>query len=373
MSRISIYVKNKQYKPSNYYRIIQYVDYFTPANIKIHNLIPNFLYLFFMKYREHWMFRKLSILLTFLISGFHLFFSLIYDSLFVPEYIIIQKSIAKIKLPFFLQFLLKSVLKKSYFIWDFDDNILYNKEISLQEFDLYCKYAKKIIVPSNFLKNLLPKESQEKVLLLPTTDCTLHMNSQEEFNSILDYRELLLEKEIILVWLASSSSLEHLASVISILDETAYFIKKHWNKTLILKVICDKKITNPTNHLIIQNIKWSRDIVYNQLQHAHIGIMPLKDNPTTQGKAGFKVIQYLGMGLPIIASNVGYNKEHFTQEIGYLVNDNSNLDEWKNAIISILASVSGWKTYSQQSYEFYLKHFYYKNNIKKLRNLLNLD
>ena len=40
-----------------------------------------------------------------------------------------------------------------------------------------------------------------------------------------------------------------------------------------------------------------------------IGIMPLEDTPWEKGKCGFKIIQYLSLGIPAIASPVGVNGE----------------------------------------------------------------
>lgn len=50
----------------------------------------------------------------------------------------------------------------------------------------------------------------------------------------------------------------------------------------------------------------------NEISDLHsfdIGLMPLPDNPWTQGKGGFKAIQYMGVGLPVVASPVGINTE----------------------------------------------------------------
>jgi glycosyltransferase involved in cell wall biosynthesis len=45
------------------------------------------------------------------------------------------------------------------------------------------------------------------------------------------------------------------------------------------------------------------------LQSFDVGIMPLPDEPWARGKCGFKLIQYMGLGLPVVASPVGVNTE----------------------------------------------------------------
>lgn len=55
------------------------------------------------------------------------------------------------------------------------------------------------------------------------------------------------------------------------------------------------------------------------LKRLDIGIMPLPDTPWTRGKCGFKLIQYMASGLPVVASPVGVNREIVVHgETGFL-------------------------------------------------------
>jgi glycosyltransferase involved in cell wall biosynthesis len=40
-----------------------------------------------------------------------------------------------------------------------------------------------------------------------------------------------------------------------------------------------------------------------------IGVMPLFDDLWSQGKCGFKIIQYLGVGVPAVCTPVGINRD----------------------------------------------------------------
>jgi glycosyltransferase involved in cell wall biosynthesis len=55
--------------------------------------------------------------------------------------------------------------------------------------------------------------------------------------------------------------------------------------------------------------RWSlqREIV--DLQEFDIGIMPLPDDEYSRGKCGFKMLQYMGVGVPVVVSPVGVNEE----------------------------------------------------------------
>jgi glycosyltransferase involved in cell wall biosynthesis len=64
-----------------------------------------------------------------------------------------------------------------------------------------------------------------------------------------------------------------------------------------------------------------------------IGIMPLVDGPFERGKCGYKLIQYMAGGLPVIASPVGVNRQIVeVGKTGYLA---STTDEWLTAFRSL--------------------------------------
>jgi len=70
---------------------------------------------------------------------------------------------------------------------------------------------------------------------------------------------------------------------------------------------------------------WSEDTEAQLLESIHVGIMPLPDNPWERGKCGYKLIQYMASGKPVVASPVGVNKDIITDAVGYLA---SETEEW---------------------------------------------
>jgi glycosyltransferase involved in cell wall biosynthesis len=69
-----------------------------------------------------------------------------------------------------------------------------------------------------------------------------------------------------------------------------------------------------------------------------IGLMPLPDDPWTQGKGGFKALQYLALEIPAVVSPVGINQEIVIQGMnGYLaVTD----EEWLDSISRLIEDKS---------------------------------
>ena len=83
---------------------------------------------------------------------------------------------------------------------------------------------------------------------------------------------------------------------------------------------------------------WSSDAEVQMLQTFDIGVMPLPDSEWSRGKCGFKLLQYMSVGLPTVASNVGANREiTLERETGFLA---ATTAEWHEAL-SILLSNSG--------------------------------
>jgi glycosyltransferase involved in cell wall biosynthesis len=66
-----------------------------------------------------------------------------------------------------------------------------------------------------------------------------------------------------------------------------------------------------------------------------IGIMPVPDRPFERGKCGYKLIQYMACGLPVVASPVGVNRQIVTPDYNGLLATSET--EWK-AALSLLIS-----------------------------------
>ena len=71
------------------------------------------------------------------------------------------------------------------------------------------------------------------------------------------------------------------------------------------------------------------------LQGFDIGLMPLTDNLLTRGKCGFKMILYMAVGCPVLASAVGANVEILEGSgAGDLVGDDPA--EWVGALSQLI-------------------------------------
>jgi glycosyltransferase involved in cell wall biosynthesis len=70
------------------------------------------------------------------------------------------------------------------------------------------------------------------------------------------------------------------------------------------------------------SVPWSEATEAEAIAACDIGIMPLHDSCWERGKCGYKLIQYMGCGLPVVASPIGVNREIVTEgETGFLAPD----------------------------------------------------
>ena len=367
MSKISIYVSNELLKPANYYRIVQYAKEIEDA--EVHNIYPTRLFEHTIKNRDKFFVRRIYNKLLRRIANKRIIKYLKKDLNNLPKYVVIQKSMTKYMMNRKARKLQEELLSKTKLIWDFDDHIIEDGQIQNEDFLLYASKADKIIVTSNYLKNILPRNSRKKVMLLPTSDMDMYIG-KDKLNEVNKSRLSRMDKEIELLWLATSANIPHLKSIVSKLELAAKILEIKYKKKLILKVVCDKKINIKCYHLKIVNIKWTREVAIRETRNASIGIMPLIETNYSKGKGGFKLIQYMSTGLPVIASNVGYNKELFKGDIGYLLDDKKNKASWVDAIVELSTNKDKWTSCSKNALKVWEEHFNAYDNLKVWKNIL---
>lgn len=84
-------------------------------------------------------------------------------------------------------------------------------------------------------------------------------------------------------------------------------------------------------------VPWTEQDETRLLSGMDVGIMPLLDGPWERGKCGYKLVQYMACGLPVLASPVGVNSEIVTPGVnGFLP---VSTQDWVTALSSLLGSV----------------------------------
>lgn len=134
-----------------------------------------------------------------------------------------------------------------------------------------------------------------------------------------------------LVWIGSSATRKYLEAAVPMLQEAMAA-----DARLRLKIIADFDLAYEGLNRVA--VAWSSQTEADDLAGAHIGIAPMSEDIWTRGKCGFKIIQYMAAGLPVIASDVGANSDIVIDgKTGLLVSDPA---QWRVAIEQLVADAS---------------------------------
>jgi glycosyltransferase involved in cell wall biosynthesis len=138
------------------------------------------------------------------------------------------------------------------------------------------------------------------------------------------------EQPFVVAWSGSLHTLQHFAHAHEALERIAA------RRKTMVKVICNRPPSQPIAGAENVFVPWAAAGEAEALGAAHVGIMPLPDDPFTRGKCGLKALQFMATGRPVVVSPVGMNRDLVTSgENGFLA---STTDEWVDLLEHLAAS-----------------------------------
>ena len=218
------------------------------------------------------------------------------------------------------------------YVLDFDDAIFHNYDLSDrplvrralgQKIDHLMAKARLVTVGNEYLRARAVRAGASRIERLPSV-VDLDRYPINDMPYAADPRSSCL----VVIWIGSPATVHYLELVRTPLQEFAS------RMPIELRVV---GAPAPTwSGVPSLTVEWSEETEAAQLAAAHVGIMPLHDAPWERGKCGYKLIQYMACGLPVIASPVGVNAEIVTHGIdGFLA---ATDHQWEQSLDRLAAN-----------------------------------
>lgn len=198
--------------------------------------------------------------------------------------------------------------------YDLDPNPVLRLLLS-RKHKVMMRKADLVVAGNSYIAEYAYRAGARRVEVLPT------VVDLERYGLTNDRRCGLYEAPPTVGWIGQRSTAEFLYPLASLFAELAE------KKLMKFRAI---GIDTALLALPMSSEPWSEQTEVKALSGLDIGIMPLCDGPFERGKCGYKLVQYMACGLPVVASPVGVNTflvEHGVN--GFLA---ASTEEWEWAL-----------------------------------------
>ena len=181
-----------------------------------------------------------------------------------------------------------------------------------RKIDRVMKQAALVVAGNSYLANRARQAGSARIEVLPTVvDVSRYPAATSKRND-----------DFVIGWIGSQTTSRYLMLLHDVLRQAT-----GWERTS-LRLVGSGEL--PLPGVAADVMDWSEPSEVEAIQSFSVGIMPLQDDPWTRGKCGYKLIQYMACGLPVVASPVGVNCEIVDHgRNGYLA---ANEGEWLRAL-----------------------------------------
>lgn len=258
---------------------------------------------------------------------------------------------------------LVSILSKK-LIYDIDDLVFLKHSSNANRFFEFLKGKSKpivlmkkanhVITCTPFLDEFVKKYNKN------TTDISSTVDTENRYLPVNTYKN---DHQIVFGWSGSHSTSKYLY----LLKDVLISLSKEFDFKLI--VMGDKSFQ--IAGVNIEALDWEESKEIETLQKFDIGLYPLPFEDWVLGKSGLKAIQYMALGIPTIATNVGTIDRIIVNNKNGILISNNDFDEWKNKMIEFILSESLRKQIGIEARKTIEKNYSIEANKNKYLNIIN--
>jgi glycosyltransferase involved in cell wall biosynthesis len=211
------------------------------------------------------------------------------------------------------------------YIVDYDDAVFHRydshsiplvRALLGKKIDNVMQYAALVIVGNEYLRTRSIQAGARRVEYLPSVvDVDKYHQKQHERNPVFT-----------IGWIGSPLTARYLSTIRDAIDQLH-------QESKIRLVLVGAGTHAIDSQIPTERLPWSQEIEKAFSRKIDVGIMPLVDEPFERGKCGYKLVQYMAGGIPVVASPVGVNRQIVEPGVnGFLAN---STDEWLKALRSL--------------------------------------
>ncbi|TPG08135.1 glycosyltransferase family 4 protein [Sphingomonas oligophenolica] len=214
------------------------------------------------------------------------------------------------------------------YVVDYDDAIFHSYDLAEsrivrtmlgRKLDPLLAGAALITAGNSYLADYARAHGATRILTVPTVVDTAHYPATPPLD----------DGEIRVGWIGTPGNASYLKPVIEALNRIG--------DRLPVRLLTIGAGEFPTLAVPHERYEWSAKTESALLSRIDIGVMPLVDSPWERGKCGFKLIQYMAAGRPVIASPVGVNAAIVTPDVGLLA---TSVYDWADRIAQLAEDAS---------------------------------
>ncbi|MDA3831985.1 MAG: glycosyltransferase family 4 protein [Spirochaetales bacterium] len=216
------------------------------------------------------------------------------------------------------------------YVVDYDDAIFHNYDLSGnpvlrrvlgRKIDTVMQQAHYVVAGNEYLAARAMEAGVRGIVIIPTVvDHTRY-----------EVRGTLKTGRLVIGWIGSPSTQQYVVGIRAALTEAC-----QTQGARLMLVGSNLDVIAELPGIDVEVVPWTEDNEAALISQMDVGIMPLPDGPWEKGECGYKLIQYMACGVPVIASPVGVNVDIVTHSQCGLLADTPA--EWVGALRRLLGS-----------------------------------